>query len=593
MSLVAGHGSPVAAWAVSVVALELFGAALHLAAFGVLGTLLTVGAGMLAVLVVLIRRDTQPSAINTIGAALWLLAATWLGPFGAMALALLVGSAVLSYLRQASRPRLIDRPRDPHEQPPDPRRVTWETKLAAPGKPLQGVTLGPITAVPGGWSAPYEVEPGDQQASLVVQRVGNVASAYRASISQVMPEPSDTDNAAGRLTVIARDNLAQVRTLEDDGPSIDLETGKARVGYFGDLSPTHTLYWTSTGGAAFALTAGDSNSGKSRYVETDLALAHDCPLIGNVLLDAQDGSSQPDFADAVPLYAEGVEECFETLQALDFVLRRRAWRVAHPGPWIDAQGRERTRGKPFLLPGDPDLDSMELLNIVLEELPMLLTDDTYGKRTTKILANGAKTWRKAGGRVHGVVQLPDLAELKSQAFRAQLRGNGTVVAFRTSARVAQSQLGMAADPSKLPQFFRDGSKTHGLAYIASVDRRHATFRGLLTADPFSIAQRPAKGGLSQVTLDLLEEYRAQKRKGRAPKPPKLRVEPPAPGDVQAAVEAALARAGGPLDLASIGFAVNEAVPGCPLSAVKDALRRGVADDTVIRIGDGYEAVDRG
>lgn len=538
----------------------------------------------------------------------WLLAASILGPFGLQAAALWVVGVLLAvpYWQRHKTPfvpgssRLTDAENAATNASMSPEQRVWAARVAQPaanGVPagaLLGSSLSSPAPIPGGWSARVQGLPGVHDLDKIHAAARKIASAYEISRAQVMVEMTEdgAENCA-QITVITRsDNLERVHILEDDGASIDEKTGLARCGYFADLKPAHLQFFTDTGGAQMFLFAGGTGSGKSRAVEAKIALEHRSRVVVPILLDAQDGSSMPDWNGRTWKTALGIEDAFAELQCLDWVMRGRAHMIARL-PWVDEHGRERI-GHTFLMPHP----GMPMFGVSLDEAPLLLQDETYGPRAVKLLSAGGKTWRKAGGSIALITQVPSLEELKSQTLRAMLRGGGTVISFRTGESVSQQMLGMANDPSKLPEFFPgSGKKTHGLGYIVGVDRRQATFRNLLTRDPYGIAASPPGYQVDEGTLRLFDRYTEQLRRRKvtrdvpAPAETTAAAAPaPTSGDVIAALEQVLAGAAGPLDMGSIVAQAGQRVRGCSIATVKSALRSLEADDRVYRQGDRWAPV---
>ncbi|MER6171396.1 hypothetical protein [Streptosporangium sp. NPDC001681] len=560
-----------------------------------------------SVLIWLERRGGSPYAAALVAGVLWLIPAYLWGPFGWTALTLwLAGPLVAApFLREHQtrfrhRPEpkqpaiVVEEPKPELEAGPAPEQVKYN-ELVIPNNPVfAGTRLDTPEAVPGGFVARIIGEPGKTELSKLETGKGTVASAWRGRPDQVtIEETPEGDNSQAMLTVITRgDNLQQIRYLEDDGAGIDVRTGIARVGYFNDLRPAHWSWWTASGGAQMGCNCGTTGTGKSGFGGLKICLAHGCPLIATVLLDAQDGSSQPDWNNKTHRYGEGVEQVFAELQALDYVAGRRAHYISH-AQWSDSQGRERI-GKPYLLPGDPDLGGMVLIYVPVEEAPLLFQDEVFGPRAIKLLAPGSKTYRKPGISLDIYTQNLDLGELgRSRAFRANISGGGSIAAFRTGTSTDHKMVGLASDPSKLPEYFPNGAKTHGLGYLRGLDRRQATMRTLIPRDQFAIASRPASGRFDDITLGFYDEYAATLKSGRKAAAVQAAPVRATSGDVQAALEEALAAADGPLDLGSIVAVCGQRIQGCSLGEIKAGLAALEAAGLVWRSGSTYSYVDEG
>jgi len=530
---------------------------------------------------------------------LWAAGASLFGPYGWVALLLWVAGIILAvpyWMSVLRRPHPAPTPRERAARPTtdEPSEVElWEKRVVPNHQAYKLTRLEQVEPVPDGYTGIVVGERGPTRFSLMSQpaAVETIASANGVHVSQVAVEESDDrDTSRARVTVIRSDeNLQGTMWLEDSGARIDLETGIAQVGRFFDMAPAHRQFWTKSGGAQMCVIAGDTGSGKSNHVSGTLALAHRCSLIATVLLDPQAGSSQPDWAGKTHLYGEGHEETFDNLQMLDFVMVRRADFVAHR-PWTDEQGRER-RGKPFLLPGDPDMDGMTMILVCVEELKLFL-DGPFGKPGFELLGTGVRTWRKAGGGLLVVNQNLGLDNFgNSQSFRSNLLSGGSLTALRTGSSTDHNMVGLPADPSKLPERFRNKDKTHGLGYLTGIDcRPAATARMMPVRDAFGIASEPAAGSLGERTLAWIEEYRHHVSRGRDPREVPAsgqRGSRPTSGDIQAAVEQALLS--GPMEVGAVCVAVRRRLgDDVPLAEIPAALRTLIKSGAARQQGDAYQ-----
>jgi hypothetical protein len=522
------------------------------------------------------------------GAPGWLAAVLW-----AAGAALSVPHWLAVLRRPARQERAEPQPVEPVEPAAPPLAAQarlWEERVAPNHAAYKATRLEEVAPVPDGYTAIIVGDPGVTRYKPMTSEaaVETIASANRVRAAQIaVEEVDDGDASRARVTVIRSDaNLQGTAWLEDSGAAIDPKTGIAQIGRYFDLAPAHRQFWTSSGGAQMCVISGDTGSGKSNHVAATLSLAHRCPLIATALLDPQSGSSQPDWSGKTHIYGEGHEETFEHLQMLDFVMTRRADYVAH-APWVDDQGRER-KGKPFLLPGDPDMDGMTMLLVCVEELKLFL-DNAYGKAGFELLSTGVRTWRKAGGGLLVVNQNLGLDNFgNSQSFRSNLLSGGSLSALRTKSSSDHNMVGLPADPSKLPERFRNKDKTHGLGYLTGVDCRPAApVRMLPVRDPFGIACTPAAGTLGDRTLGYMEEWRHQMSRGRTPKAAAQTAEPRrTSGDVQATVEQVLTA--GPMEVGAVCVAVQRRIGDVPLSEIPAALRTLTKAGTVRQSGDLYQ-----
>lgn len=561
--------------------------------------LIRLGVTVLGVAVVLglAERRGRDLPYGQVGlATLWILASIVFGPYGWVPIALwVVGSAVsvpfwVAVLRRPARTaRREIEPAEPATPAIAAQARLWDERVAPNHQAYKNTHLADVGPVPDGYTATIVGEPGQARFSLLAadSAVETIASANQVRLSQVaVEEDDDGDASRARLTVIRSDsNLQGSIYLEDSGAAVDPKTGTAQVGRFFDMKPTSWNFFTPSGGVAMCTVVGGTGAGKSGFGELLISLAHRSPLMGKVLLDPQGGASQVNWKGKTDVYAEGEEQTFETLQMLDYVMDRREHFVAHV-PWADDLGRERT-GKPFLLPGDPDLGGMTMLAIFLEELRLLL-DGPFGKSSLGILSPAVRTWRKPGGGLIVFNQNFGLENFGSdQSFRSNLKSGGSIAAFRTGSSSDHHMLGIKADPAKLPEYFRNGEKTHGLGYISGVDRRPAApWRSIRVRDAFGIATTPAAGGIDERTLGYMEEYRHQHARGRTAEP----TTPAAPrrtsGDVQATVESVLAT--GPMEVGAVCVAVQRRIGEVPLSEIPAALRTLTKAGTVRQSGDLYQ-----
>ncbi|WP_214417060.1 hypothetical protein [Sphaerisporangium fuscum] len=558
--------------------------------------------GIIAIAAARSARGSSTITRTTAAGSLWLNLAALFGPFGWVAALLWAGGVVMaipywhrhkSAFIPASARTTAHAPQADLGDGLSLQQRIWAERVAAPRKALPGSVLGTPEPVTGGWAADVQLVSGEQETATAVNALGKIASAYDKNTAQVMVEPPKNGvNSQARITVIERsDHLTRTRYLEHEGTPIDLSTGIARVGFFADSAPAHWQYWSTTGGAQHGLIAGGTGCGKSGFIGTLLSQGHICPAVVNVLLDPQGGQSQPDWNDHVPLSAMGVEDCMTLLRKIDYAMERRAEYLGRVA-WVDERGRER-RGKPFLLPtGNPG--DMVLLAMLVEEAPLLLKDPTYGGsngEAVALLAKGGRTWRKAGASENLVTQFPGLEDLVAQPLRSMLIAGGTVVSFRTGDSVSQGMLGMLNDPSKLPQYFDNGQKTHGLGYIVGIDRRQATFRSVIPEDPYGIASRPPAGRLDEVTAAFFDDFdntlRKAKRTKTVPAPQPAHQDAPraTSGDVAAAVEQTLATSARPLDVAAILHAAQRTATGATLGDVKASLKTLEGEGRIRRQGD--------
>ncbi|MEQ4723736.1 hypothetical protein [Nonomuraea sp. B19D2] len=573
-----------------------------------LGLTLTGPAVVLAASTTLVkarRRGEKPRMRRKGAGYLWLLIATFVGPFGLIALVLWVVGLATSVPYWYDLYRLAGcraaRPKALPKSSVSGVEGWWDGTVVPNHQAFAGTRLTAPEPVPGGFTAVVNGVPGKTEFDKMDKAKGTIASARRVPLDQVELSPAPGGDYSGaRVTVVeSGDNLRQVRYIEEYAAAIDPNTGTAQVGFFFDLKPTHWSFWTPDAGAQMGINAGSTGLGKSAFGGTKLALVHQCPLAVAVLLDNQDGSSQPEFNGRTAISREGVQACWEELLALDYVMGRRADFVAHV-PWVDDQNRER-HGKPYFVPGDPDMHDLKLMYIVVEELSLLLKDDVYGADATELLALAAKTWRKPGGAIDVFLQNLGLENFGgkpiSNSLRSNLAAGGSVAAFRTGSSVDYNMVGLAADPSKLPEFWEGTTqKTRGLGYTKGIDARPGgKWRASISRDLFGIASIPAAAQLDEMTLSFYEEYRDMVRRGVDPAaatPAKASpVAKPqwSSGDVEAVVEHALIS--GPKELGAVCVAARRRLGDMPLGEVPAALRALEKAGRVRKSGDSYQLVE--
>lgn len=541
--------------------------------------------------VMLARRRAAPATVAA--AWVWLVLASIFGPFGFRALLLWVVGVVLgtshwhrnhtSYTRDGREPQLELESSLTLEQ-----RVYLE-RVAAKGRALPGTELGAPTPVPNGWTAPILGIPGVHDMDQFRGALRKVASAYETGRHLVTIEPTDASiESQAQVTVLRNaSNLDVKRFLEnDEGAAVNPETGCARVGYFNDLKPVHFQFWSRESGMKFSLIAGGTGSGKSAFVSSLLSLCHQSPYMVTVLIDPQGGGSQPDWNGQTYRTALGIEAAHYEIRRWNWIFKRRAEMVANL-KWVDDKGRAR-KGFPFLEPSD----LYPGVRVVLEEAPLLFEDEEVGEECAELIASGAKTWRKAGGALDIVTQLPSVEDLKKQSLRSMLRSNGNVISFRTGDSVSQNMLGMQEDPSQLPEYFvPSGNPTHGLAYIVGIDRRQASWRAMIPEDPHGIAIQPAAGVLDASTVRFGQEFDLNPDNPGVM--PKAKTTAPEALALVEGVHRLMVDSGRALDYSDLLLATTRVVPdGLTMPQLDTALATLAAQNRITQSNAGYQAVQR-
>lgn len=377
--------------------------------------------------------------------------------------------------------------------------------VAYPGSPLAATYLTPEWEIPGGLQADIIMPRGRLATEDVHTHAKRIRSAYDGSPTEVFIEdPPDGRATRARLTVLTRDVLAQPRIWT--GATLNPDTGIAIVGNFPDGAPTHLQFFAPGSGTVDTFVAGTKGSGKSRFLDKLAAEIHCTPLGVLWINDPQEGQSLSDWIDAAGNYAMGGEElgydaCLKQLRALRRIVYRRSAYHAREIEWVDHRGRERKGGKTFFDPS-PELP---FLYDLLDEVHILVKhpDPDIRKEALTLLSDIAKLARKTGVGLGYVVHTASQEEMggqKAGVLRNMLR-EGNVVGFRTGGGTDMHMLGLKRDPSKLPAFFADGTKTQGLALIKGPDARDAPFRAEYVKDAYGIALEPARGRLDDMSLE--------------------------------------------------------------------------------------------
>jgi hypothetical protein len=345
--------------------------------------------------------------------------------------------------------------------------ATWE-RLAKRRK--WSGQLGPCEQIPGGRKYPILLDGAETHIGQVIAEPRAIAAAWDKPQTEAYAEPHPTGvESRGYLTILKTGTLEQVR--EWDGRGFG-EDGIARVGRFADAADARIRCWVPRDGTRHGLAAGTSGAGKSALLDLLIWLALTSPVpVVPVILDPQNGQSLPQWRDKL-LYAAGVDECARMLRGLHAGMMDRSSRLASM-TWDD--DGHRVKGMEFY---DPRLSGLPVVMPIIDEAPMLLSGAGNAKLAqdmVRITGDGAKLYRKAGGSLWLVAQVPSLSEMGDQAVRSLLVG-GNVVCLRTGDKVSAGMVGLEADPSALPKYFPDGDATGGLGYVLSVDNRQAPFR---------------------------------------------------------------------------------------------------------------------
>jgi hypothetical protein len=293
-----------------------------------------------------------------------------------------------------------------------------------------------------------------------------VAGAYHRPATEVYAERDPLGvPSRGSLTILSGNSLVAGRAWA--GAGMDLKTGLAVSGRFADGRDSHDKWYEPRYGCYHDLDAGTTGSGKSERLNLKVFTALATGWFVPVILDPQEGQSLPFWQDKC-MYARGDAEVERYIRGLHAgFLDRSSYLASYR--WND-DGVD--------MPGMPFFDyellggALKIVLVILDEAHLVLKDDTKRQRQiTRYVVELARLIRKAGGKMVLATQTPGLSDLGgSQALRDMLRG-GNVWSGRTANSVGQGQLGLVKDPSDIPRYFADGSKTSGLAYTDGPDVR--------------------------------------------------------------------------------------------------------------------------
>ena len=363
------------------------------------------------------------------------------------------------------------RPAPPGTRPDEPDRTTdaaiWE-RLARRRK--WSGTLGPLEPIPGGRKYPILLDGAETHIGQVMSEPRALAAAWDKPQTEAYAEPAPTGvESRGYLTILGAGTLGGIQ--EWDGRGFG-EDGTARIGRFADGADARIRILVPRDGTRHGLAAGTTGAGKSALLDLLiwLALTSTVPIVP-VILDPQNGQSLPQWRDKL-LYAAGVDECARMLRGIHAGMLDRSRRLASM-TWDD--DGHKVKGMEFF---DARLSGLPVVMPIIDETPMLLSgggNARLAQEMVRIHGDGAKLYRKAGGSLWDVAQVPSLSELADQALRSMLIG-GNVICLRTGDKVSAGMVGLEADPSALPKYFPDGEATGGLGYVISVDNRQAPFR---------------------------------------------------------------------------------------------------------------------
>lgn len=438
------------------------------------------------------RRTSAAAALVTAAWLPVLAAAGAARPVPALAAAAWALFALAQVRHYGWRPASASAPGPQDDLATRPDEVIWE-RLAARRK--WSGRLGPREEIPAGRKYPVLLDGAETHIGQVMAEPRAIAAAWDKPQTEAYAEPHPSGvESRGYLTILKSGTLGEVR--EWDGRGFG-EDGIARIGRYADGADTRIRILVPRDGTRHGLATGTTGAGKSKLLDLliRLALAGVIPVVP-VILDPQNGQSLPQYRDKL-LYAAGVEECARMLRGLHAGMLDRSDRLAAM-TWTDEDGH-KARGMEFY---DQRLSGLPVVMPIIDEAPMLLSgagNSRLAQDMVRIVGDGAKLYRKAGGSLWLVTQVPSLSELGDQSLRSMLVG-GNVICLRTGDRVSAGMVGLEADPATLPKYFPDGSATGGLGYVVSVDNRQAPFRADMV--PRSARHRPVE--VPQLEPEFLE-----------------------------------------------------------------------------------------
>lgn len=410
-------------------------------------------------------------------AAAWLLAATVAGltPPVRAALILWAGAAGIPWwwhhrIRQHVQVDVDE----------DERVTDWRDFVAAQGGPGAGSDLAELEDTEYGWRGVATV-PRGKRASGLIAGAEEVASAFdRDSVADVALEQVSARRVS--VTVYERNPLTEV--IHWPGPHLfDAGRGVSQIGTYADGGPAMYRWYKRGSGPVHDLIAGTTDGGKSRCVDQLLAIERACPFMASVVIDPQQGQSLPEWKRQVAVFARGVDEGIDVLDAVFLEMKRRE-RILSSLEWTDEMGRQH-EGIDHFDPLNPVIRGfgLPMICVTIEEAPEMLR---VAGAAAVVEAIGRQS-RKCGIKLRLVVQVPLLDQLGGSTTLRAMVAAGNVIVLRTSDRLS-GQVAfngvLPVDPALLPREWPDGSTTAGLGFILGPGARSVPMRLNLVDDPY-------------------------------------------------------------------------------------------------------------
>jgi hypothetical protein len=382
-------------------------------------------------------------------------------------------------------------------------REAWETYRPTDAEMIDEIEIR------NGRQAKLVAPRGTKSVEDILAKAALIRSTYDPSLTILEPVGARTVV----LTVLEREEVLS-EGPRWNGPTLNEKTGLSRVGRYPDGNDTHGQFWAPGSGATDFFVIGTKGSGKSAFLNRLASDLHFSELAVAWFSDPQEGQCMPEWADTADRYAIGgrdsIDANMDMLRALRRITYRRSRYFGREIKWIDAKGRERVGGKGYFDPTEADVNGVRipLLHAFLDEMHALVRHPIHGAEAVQILGDIQRLSRKAGVGISWAGHSAGLSEMggTEASIIRNLIKEGLRVAFRVGESIASYQLGLSEDPSQLPEYFANGSKTHGLGLIGGgPDRRTTQFRAEWVEDVYEIASRPPAGSLDGMSAEAADK----------------------------------------------------------------------------------------